>query len=288
MLPSWVNDLRWLATTQPLIRCEHSFMPCDHITEEQMAVIDRLGEHYPTKHRLLAARQKRLGHYFEALYETLMTQVMGWTLLARNVQIQYEGKTLGELDFLFRHPKTGQIEHHEIAVKFYLGWPSSGLWHGPNVRDRLDLKLARLLHHQLPMSQRDETRKQLAALGLPLPERQRMVLPGALFYPGDESRAMHPPAGAPVESPLLFWYRMDDLSADWLSSSVILPPADWLAPYTSLMAPKSDDAIAIADHLETSGRARLLAHLSWEPVQQCWMETERCFVVPNHWPYVPE
>lgn len=281
MQPSWVNDLHWLATSPPLIRGEHSFMPCDEITPRQIVAIDRLVDDDTTQNRLLEARQQKLGHYFEALYETLMTQVMGWTLLARNIQIHHESKTLGELDFLFRHPQTGQVEHHEIAVKFYLGWPSTGLWHGPNARDRLDLKLARLLNHQLPMSQRDHTQAQLNALGLPLPEVRRMVMPGALFYPEGGSAAMAPPVSALATEPSLFWYRVSDISTDWLSSAVILPPADWLGTYSSVLAPGIN---TLADHIESSGRARLLAHLAWQPAQQCWVETERCFVVPSHWP----
>lgn len=284
MLPCWVNDLHWLATSPPLIRCQYSAMPCDEISSEQVEAINRLADDDVTRGRLLEARKHRLGHYFEALYETLMTQVMGWTLLARNIQIQHHGRTLGELDFLLRHPQTGQVEHHEIAVKFYLGWPSTGLWHGPNARDRLDLKWARLLNHQLPMSHRDHTQAQLNALELPLPERRRIVMPGALFYPGDESTSMAPPDDMLPTGPSLFWYRVSDISADWLSSAVILPPADWLGAYASISAPAALDSDELCDYVDVAGRARMLAHLAWQPAQQCWVETERCFVVPRHWP----
>src|SRR5690606_5646045 len=135
---------------------------------------------------LTAPAPRRLGLYFEALYECLLRDLLGWTVLARNLPIRQGRETLGELDLVARNPVTGNVEHHEIAVKFYLGYHHANgeaLWYGPNARDRLDLKTAHLLEKQSQRRQLAATIATLQAHGIPQPQLSRIFMPGYLFYP---------------------------------------------------------------------------------------------------------
>lgn len=124
--------------------------------------------------QLTPDRYRRLGLYFEDLVAFILEQMWAdhltpFRLLARNLQIAAEGRTFGELDFLLKG-KNDQVIHLETAVKFYLlkqstpplasksdectkGTPPIVLnwqnWLGTNAKDRLDIKMNRMLQHQL-------------------------------------------------------------------------------------------------------------------------------------------
>src|SRR5690554_7458300 len=96
--------------------------------------------------RLAQPAERRLGHYFERLYEVLLKDLLGWELLLKNQQIKADNRTIGELDFVVRNRQTGCLEHHEIAIKYYLGVnedETGTRWYGPNAKDR-DRKSTRL------------------------------------------------------------------------------------------------------------------------------------------------
>lgn len=101
--------------------------------------------------------QRPVGRYFERLVKFFLEHVAGVQLLAHGRQIQHDGRTIGELDFLFEDA-TGRICHLETAVKFFLqqpGTPVNGsLLPGPNPADNFESKLTRLFEHQLPLSRR--------------------------------------------------------------------------------------------------------------------------------------
>lgn len=106
-----------------------------------------LPEHLPT----LSTGQK-LGHLYEAALAVLLEASPHHELLARNLQIQRDRHdTLGELDFLLRDQKRGELIHLELAVKFYLVVQSGDdiTLPGPNARDHYFKKLHRLRSHQL-------------------------------------------------------------------------------------------------------------------------------------------
>jgi hypothetical protein len=69
-----------------------------------------------------------------------------------------------------------QLEHLEVAVKFYL--LKDGRWYGPNAKDRLDLKLRHMLDHQLPMSQSNLFKSSYPEYESP---EQKLLLQGRLY-----------------------------------------------------------------------------------------------------------
>lgn len=94
----------------------------------------------------------RLGFVYQELCKRLFERHPDYEILAEEVQLFKGKQTLGAIDFLLKHRK--QVEHWEVAIKFYL--LKDGLWYGPDSRDRLDIKLHRMLTHQLKMSDREE------------------------------------------------------------------------------------------------------------------------------------
>jgi hypothetical protein len=92
----------------------------------------------------------RLGFIYQHLCYQLFAQSPHYQILAEEIQIQHKQRTLGAIDFIIKD-QHNQIQHWEVAIKFYL--LHDGLWYGPNAHDRLDKKLDHMLNHQLKMSQ---------------------------------------------------------------------------------------------------------------------------------------
>lgn len=116
----------------------------------------------------------RLGFIYQELCRRLFARHPDFELLADEVQLREGKQTLGAIDFLLKHCQ--QIEHWEVAIKFYL--LKDGLWYGPDSRDRLDIKLARMLEHQLTMSQTAAFRALFDGIGPVIP---KLLIQGRLY-----------------------------------------------------------------------------------------------------------
>jgi hypothetical protein len=68
---------------------------------------------------LAQAPTRRLGLYYERLWQFALHQAPGIELLAANLPIRKGGHTLGELDMVIRD-RDG-VHHLELAIKLYLG-----------------------------------------------------------------------------------------------------------------------------------------------------------------------
>ncbi len=96
----------------------------------------------------------RLGKYVERFVSYQLEQDNSIEIIAENVQIQKEKRTLGEIDcILLKHKKP---IHLEIVYKFYLYDDSIGITEvdhfiGPNRKDTLLEKLQKLKTKQLPL-----------------------------------------------------------------------------------------------------------------------------------------
>ncbi|MDX1587352.1 MAG: DUF1853 family protein [Oleiphilaceae bacterium] len=234
----------------------------------------------------------RLGLYFERLYECLMTEVLGWELLVKNLPVRGSRKTLGELDFVLRNPHTGGIEHHEIAVKFYLGHQKSGhesaLWYGPNASDRLDIKTRRLLEHQSQITRLPEAAAALKAAGIHEVPRSCIFMPGYLFYPPEPG--FPSPPGAPADHHRGHWLYLEQALAMNPETWVPLRKPHWLGPWIQPDAPDTEETLATLERVHTTNSPRLFARMAREAVgptghpQPQWKEVERFFVVPAQWP----
>lgn len=231
---------------------------------------------------------RRLGIYVEQLYACLLKDILGWQVLAQNLPVRNSERTLGEIDFLVRNPGTGEVEHHEIAVKFYLAYPEPAhqavLWYGPNAQDRLDIKTRRLLEHQIQLTRYAEAEAALEHLAIQTPPKPRIFMPGYLFYPFD--RNVSPPAQAAREHARGRWLYLDDAQQMHRDNWAQLRKPNWLGPWIQTEAVDEREVVAAFESVRRSGRPRLFANLDWDSRTQVWKEQERVFVVPACWPGV--
>lgn len=279
--PRSLRHLLWICQAPSLLQHELVFNPAAELPSDYRQRVLALVGHRERLQELEHASAQRLGVYFEHLYACLMTEVLGWELLARNFQITDAGRTLGELDFLLRHPATGEVEHHEVAVKFYLGVGGGDpRWYGPNSRDRFDLKTERLLGHQIRMGSHPACRAMLKQKGLPLPVRSRVFMPGYLFYPAAREHQL--PAGASECHLHGFWYRASHCPLS-LESCVLLQKPDWLGPWQQATQPEGTEAAEQAARIAAGAPPRLMARLKRDD-DGVWREQERFFLVPPWWP----
>mgnify|MGYP003582682844 CR=1 FL=1 len=236
---------------------------------------------------------RRLGMYYERLWQFALQQAPGVDLLASNLQIRQGGHTLGELDMVLRDREG--VHHLELAIKFYLG-PEAGdgldpvHWLGPGCHDRLGHKLAHLAAHQLPISARPESREALAGLGLGLDQvKARLWLGGYLFYPWHAHADS--PHGAHPRHLRGHWLHQRDWAAFHAAHPhgrwQLLPRQAWLgparvAPEDAWSARRLQDWLAA---LDAQAQAHLMVRL--EPGDEGdWQEAERAFLVADRWPHL--
>ncbi|WP_086932470.1 DUF1853 family protein [Agarilytica rhodophyticola] len=171
-----VRDLAWLLLSPSMLDGKLAHFDAFTINEPLTSLlpwlenIDRQWCQDPQSTPDIIARDnfRRLGLYAEALlafyFQHANTRAAPYRLLARNIQINRDKTTLGECDFFIENT-AGEIIHIELAVKYYLQINCGHqLWHhwlGPNTKDRLDIKLNRMMDHQLALPHKDFTQSAL-------------------------------------------------------------------------------------------------------------------------------
>ncbi|WP_165495646.1 DUF1853 family protein [Marinobacter halodurans] len=281
-----VRHLAWLCHAPQLSDNDLHFDLAGYLPEDLPQRLARLDAQPRPLETLLAAHPSpRLGFYFERLYQFLLTELLGWRILLMNEPVRENGRTVGELDFIVENPRERRIEHHEVAVKFYLGYTQadgSCYWFGPNAKDRLDRKVRRLTHHQCRLTRHPAARRILAQQGIgesPLP---RLFMPGYLFYPAGTSMAS--PAGVPPRHERGDWCRVETLDPASTASWHCLMKPHWLGRYQSPTPPDQANTRAVLDAIRAGGAPRLFASMAPRPDGRGWEEAARTFVVPAHWP----
>ena len=196
----------------------------------------------------------RLGLYFEWLWQLALNAHPEYRVLATNLQVNDGSRTLGSFDFLIEHLPSGQVEHWELACKFYLAlkWQQQWLWLGPNLNDYWPLKKAKLLNHQIRLSNTPAAKERLAEFNIPYPLHKRIIVKGKVFMPEGEP------------NPSCYWqtYQRWQLSE---RQGTIQTKDAWLRTQ-----PSSSEKL----------------NLEAEPKQPTMLlfEQRQQFVVPNDWP----
>lgn len=285
-----VRHLAWLCHAPQLIQHASVFEPAKYLPGNYLAMLQAWDKHPTTGPAVLnSTPHYRLGYYVESLYACLITDLLGWTILAKNLPIRAGGTTLGELDFLLHNPHTNAVEHHEIAIKFYLGYAGSAEllpgWYGPNPDDRLDIKTARMLGPQTRRALLPETLDVLAQHGIQTPAISRVFMPGYLFYPEmPVSTPVPAPGQVPADHLRGHWLYLDDIKVTNTGSWVTLNKPHWLGPWIQSQAPDNTAVLQTLAHISDTQTPALFAILRHNNNSDVWTETERVFVVPTHWP----
>lgn len=292
-----VRDLAWVLLSPPLLsstpqpqRHPLSASPWMHnpqLLADWLLTLDR--DASDLEIWLAQSSVRRLGLYYERLWQYALHAAPGVEVLAANLPIRQGGHTLGELDLLLRDEQG--VHHLELAIKLYLGPEHAGgellsHWLGPGSHDRLDIKLDHLSQHQLPLSARAEARATLAQRDIHHAQAA-LWLGGYLFYPwGNHCVA---PQGANPEHLRGRWLHRRDWP-DFAEQSDAghwqpLPRQAWLPP-----ARVESSAVWPAEHfehwlntLQPQANAQLLVRLEQGP-QGDWREAERVFLVSDQWP----
>lgn len=234
---------------------------------------------------LTKTHSRRLGKYFEDLIEEWLLARDEISHLHRSIQIFEKDKTLGECDFLFL--RDGQPIHWEVAIKFYLLMPDGRFW-GPNFSDRLDIKVNRLINHQIPIVQTKEAKRQI-----PREFRENVqsevFFKGQLFYPYGAPRTI--PEGINPDHEWGYWlahgteaYKefLDERCSDAFQ---IVPKMRWLSPVQAegveLLLPCSSLKNALEHHFSRSAISLMVARL--QKVGSLWTEVERFFIIHKYY-----
>ena len=140
-----------------------------------------------------------------------------YTILAKGLQVQENGITLGELDFIIKDHISDTIFHLELVHKFYIYDHSQGedelsRWTGPNYRDKLTFKLDKLERHQFPLLHRESTLPYLKALNLdPSKIEQRLCFKAELYIDRTKER---PGSHAHLQAyETGYYYRFEELES---------------------------------------------------------------------------
>ncbi|WP_437881395.1 DUF1853 family protein [Pseudomonas sp. LRF_L74] len=230
---------------------------------------------------------RRLGRYYEQLWQFALMAAPDVELLAANLPIRDAGHTLGELDLLLRDSQG--VHHLELAIKLYLG-PADGdgsdadQWLGPGSQDRLGSKLRHMYERQLPLSASTQAHTALQSFTALTP-RASLWLGGYLFYPWQQACAAPSQAAAwHLRGTWLRrqqWSTFVDSHANWQP----LQRGTWLAPAaldkTALWT--RDQFTAWLLQLPDDAPAQLLVRLEHDAAGR-WRESQRVFLLSDRWP----
>lgn len=224
-----LHDLAWCLSSAPLIA------PLDDRWREpdwfnRVSLPSEVPEPGTSSHRL--------GIRFEDIICSWIDATSDLELLARNLPVHDGERTLGEFDLIVRHED--QIEHWELAIKFYLGMSDQGQmqdWYGPNPSDTLADKYHRVKDHQLRLSEQPAAQKLLQENGWQI-DRTRAFVKGRLFHPYNafRHREFNYPADVNENHEKGWWmtdtgFELQEDLKDGLFT--ILEKPFWLAPMTS-------------------------------------------------------
>lgn len=234
---------------------------------------------------LAVHRYTRLGRYAEHLLVWYFKHI--GTLYAHSVQVRADkNETIGEFDFLLWQDQT--LWHWEFATKFYLLCSSDPIYAkvqqadyfvGPNLADTLGAKMRKILDRQLLLGQHPA-----AAQWLPQPlAGAQALVKGWLFYRRGEVPAIEA-VGVSATHCRGWWCTLAELENHLGAHAALLPRITWLAP-----ARFAQDQIELKAQLQQRIAQAFASDptpvmvASFEQGEGAWFETERGFVVPDHW-----
>jgi len=250
-------------------------------------------------------RSYRLGLRYETLLHFLLKHFQEQGKISNlhsNVVLFDEAhRTLGEMDFIFYHPKTQQRFHWETAIKYYLFRPqefSFERWTGANGGDWLSRKVEHMFSRQLGISNtleaRNSFKKYFDEAQNEMPLIRQALLKGVLFYPLGDTHNLNLD-----EQDLLstahakgWWCNPDNfykVDPDQTGKWKIIEKLNWIVPQSCQYMDESiytgqEMNILIKNHFKRTKRSLMLVHLYLDEESQLWSERSRGIIVDKLWP----
>lgn len=300
-----VRDLAWACFDPPLV--DTGILSAGKVsncallmTPERERWLEQLDtDPKPLKDHVAKLRSHRLGIYFENLWHFFLQHDPAVDMIAHNLPIRSEGRTIGEFDCIYFCHHRSRYIHLELAVKFFLGVATTSenpaytesaqsselnQWWGPECQDRLDLKVRHLLDRQINLSDHSAAKLSLAELGIESLDKE-VEIKGYLFQSRDNP--IRPPEGYSGESIPGQWVHLKNLGEHCHELGTMyfkhLPKFQWLSPTveidTASTLSSSELEQLMLRHFESESRPQLVSALDETGVECC-----RFFVVGNVWP----
>ncbi len=237
-----LRDLKWCLHTPSLIQDATDARWPDETWFKQWALPSHFDFTPPNNHRL--------GIRFEALIQSWAQGSDQIDIKAANLPVRDDKRTLGEFDLIVEHE--GEIQHWELAVKFYLGVGDTSdmnRFFGPNPIDTLAIKINHLQERQMQLSRQPAAAQLLADNGYPV-DRVIGFVKGRLFYPLTEWQAGARPAVFPARvNPAHlngWWCDLETFTQSMSGKNryAVLPKTYWLAPV------QPEDELGDMDHAD--------------------------------------
>lgn len=289
-----VRDLAWVIGSPPLIQGPHAGMrwldrqDCVDALDACQPYLDHLDrDPEPLLTRLAEQPDQRLGHRFETLIACWLEHDPRFDVLAHNLQVQDASGTVGEFDFIVYDHRDRLYLHLEVACKFYLGvhhTEHTASWYGPMLRDRLDRKLDHMQSRQSQLAHHPAARRVLAQHALQV-DATRCLMKGRLFYPLAAPDPASPPDVAGMHErggwcrDAEFWELASNGAEIWQP----LSKQHWFSrhAFDPTMPQLDATTLAATRRQLTPPRPQCLAGMARQQGQ--WVETQRLFLVPDHW-----
>lgn len=155
-------------------------------------------------------KSTRLGLRFEYLFWFWLQDAeyqQHYQLLAHSHQVIEGKQTRGELDFILLNVATGQVEHWEVALKFYLAEHDQQLahWYGLNRSDTLARKLNHFSQQQFQFENIQHWQIQ----------RRFAVLKGQLYLPEQHVQTCYEPQNLKATHTLPHWLNASRRLGTW-------------------------------------------------------------------------
>ena len=229
-------------------------------------------------------RQYKLGLYAEDLFLHFLHHQTEYELILHDQQIFQNKQCIGAMDFIIRTP-SGEIEHWEMAIKYFLQRTPSTDWIdfvGPSHVDSMHRKLSKMVDRQLKLTQRIETQIFLKEQGIPIPSVTRVLSVGRLF--GQYNEPFLFPDGCDPNQPQGVWIRKMDFKNTFLGTDTlwkIRSHPRWIGPYLTENPEELQTVSEVLDSPMAKDRYLMLSQMV--RVAKGWQECVRWVMVINNW-----